>query len=188
MLVGSLVRSFSESYCIELEFSGFAIHVGSENFLRKERKMRTNDEYIVNLVKQVVGNSTISGFKSLRTLQPDAWFLFLYHRIKAKVLKMNDETLGRICGYGHNKNFSEPINSSVGFIFKTGIEEVQSHPLDLNLSGRELLEEIAIRTIVAVTCDIVIQEAYEEIRRTEQGNEYQFDSVMAKYLHSGRRL
>lgn len=117
--------------------------------------------YIVNLAKQLFGASSFPRLSVDDAKHPHATYLRFFEKLKDKVRAMNPETLGRICGYGFRKDFSEPIEFQFdsGFIHKTGLREVHPDPFD-NQTGRELLEAIAIATIVSVACDIVLQPEY----------------------------
>lgn len=143
---------------------------------------RFDQQYIVNLTKQLMGASALFRLAADHLSNPRAMYLFFFEKLKDKVRVMNAETLGIICEFAYAKNFSE--RSSGGFIRKTGIEEVHPHPFDVK-AGRELLEEIAIATIVCVARDIVKQHDYEINRVIDQEEDDLFDRGMREYLHRG---
>lgn len=74
-------------------------------------------------------------------------------RLKKKVKRMKDETLGRIVASGRRKEpfYELPVLSPFGTIkfFNTSLSPA-SDP-----TGREIMEELAIRTIVAKMFDIL---------------------------------
>jgi hypothetical protein len=111
-------------------------------------------------------------------------YLYFFEKLKGEVRKMKPETLGLICEFGEVKDFSAPIGEWTGFIRMTGIEQVHPHPFNPK-SGRELLEELAVATIVSVAHDIVRQTDYEHIREQEQKNDQLFDRGVREYLHRG---
>jgi hypothetical protein len=155
----------------------------------KGEKMRNDKrfdlQYIVNVTNQLVGASTLSKLSSdWRSSYPDALYLYLGPRISEKLKKMNPETLGLICEFGCSKNFSQPLARTTNFIRMTGLADVCPHDLKPT-TGRELLEEIALRTIVAVAVDIARQRGYEAIRDRETEDEELFDRGMRDYIHHG---
>lgn len=134
-----------------------------------------NSQYIVNLAEQIVGKQIISGLKDRGTTEPHDLLLLLSPQIQAKVEKMTPETLGRICACGFYPGGSrarEPLPNEIGFvpstdfICGTGIRDVHPDYFGSGRSGRQLLEKIAIATIVATVNDIIHQEEYQT-QRTE---------------------
>jgi len=149
------------------------------------RELRFNDpEYIVRLSKQLIGSSMIADLKSQKP-EGKTLFIALHHMIKQSVRKMNSATLGKICEYAVSSDFSQPLDSSVGFIRLTGLNDVRPvRPnFDAKLSGRILLEEIAIATIVSVTFDILNQEMYEIQRQEAINQEEEYDRAMHDCIH-----
>jgi hypothetical protein len=150
------------------------------------RKRELNQEYIVNLTKQMFGASTLSKLSGdCRSSCPDAIYLLFFDRLKEKVQVMKSETLGCICGYALQKDFSKPLGSWSGFIRMTGIEQAHPHPFNQNQTGRQLLEEIAIATLASIACDIARQRGYENDRDWEREADEAEDLGMAEYLHRG---
>ena len=144
-----------------------------------------SQEYIVNLTRQLVGGKTVFSLETEREAHPDALYLLLGPRLRKQLGAMTCETLGRICAFGHNKDMSEPLEGTFGFIRKTGIEEVCPHDYSHKLAGRLLCEEVAIRTIIAVLCDIVRQSEYEAERDKQNEFQREYDRTLTEYIHRG---
>jgi hypothetical protein len=147
---------------------------------------KLDQQYIINLTKQLFGTGTLSRLAADRCWHPDATYVFFFEMLNSKLCAMNPETLGRICAYAQSKNYSVPLALSQGFIRKTGIEQVHPHPFDPK-PGYTLLVDIAIATVVSVACDIMRQSYYEEEREREQENDGLFDLGMREYIHRGSK-
>ena len=137
-----------------------------------------NYPYIINLAEDMVGKHIVASLKD-RVSDPHDLFLFLSPHIESKVKKMTAETLGRICAYGFYPGGSmarEPLNpqeidllplaSFRDFVFGTGIKDVHPDSFGSGRSGRRILEQVAIATIIAVINDIIHQDEYQ-MKRTE---------------------
>ena len=188
-LVGPSNELFSSSYRVQIRIFWLLRSMVVTGTLNKERKMgndkRYSQQYIVNVTKQLVGVTTLSKLSGdWGSSHPHALYLYLGPRISEKLKKMNPETLGLICEFGYKKNFSEPLARTTNFIRMTGFADVCPHDLKPT-TGRELLEEIALRTIVAVAVDIARQRGYEAQRDRETEDEELFDCGMANYSHGG---
>lgn len=141
--------------------------------------------YVVNLTRQLVGERTVSALTKSGKATPTALYVYLGGHIRAKLKNMTNEKVGMIGCYGHNKDLSEPLAGTCGFIRKTGIEEVWPHGYSNDCSGREIIEEVAVRTIISVLCDIIRQGDYIRQRDQEEDNEEQYDRAMSDYIHYG---
>ncbi len=148
--------------------SRLVIHRGGGYSRYKESSMRKTDDqsYIVNLTYQLVGRNVIKGMLEEGLHWTDTYLYVFGPDVRAKLDKMTDAKLGEICGFGYSHEHSEPICESRGFIRMTGIQEVRGFHLANVRSGREILLETAVATIMSVLLDIMKQSQYE-IRRDE---------------------
>jgi len=135
-------------------------------------------EYIVNLAEQVVGRGVIQELEEQHInmdslggncdVTPDELFTALYAQVKAKVKEMNPKTLGLICSYALAEDadlgWGRNMGNFTGFIRNT--TTYQTHPQDFNskLSGRDLIEKIAVATIVCVIYDTINQFSWDTQR------------------------
>jgi len=142
-------------------------------------------EYIVRLVKQLVGENVLAGLWVGMRMDFSQVFAIIGPCLQTKVRKMNSATLGRICECSRPSNFSAPLCSwSGGFIRMTGLGDVCSD-FSSKKSGRELLEEIAVATLVSVAYDFIRQRDYKFERQVEIAQEEEFDRGMSDYIHHG---
>ena len=146
--------------------------------------------HIVNLAEQVVGRSVVKELEKQHVrigafapdcdVTPDKLFAALYAQVKAKVKEMNPKTIGSICtyalaedadlGWGHNMgNFS-------GFIRNTTLSAVHPQEFSSKVSGRELIEEVAVATIVCVIYDTISQFGWNTQRSDWQRDRYAYRS------------
>lgn len=120
-------------------------------------------EYIVNLAEQVVGRRVIQELEKQHV--NDELFTALYAQVKAKVKKMNPNTIGRICTYALAEDadlgWGRNMGNFSGFIRNTTISGVHPQDFSSKRSGRELIEEIAVTTIVCVIYDIINQSGWD---------------------------
>jgi hypothetical protein len=135
-------------------------------------------EYIVNLAEHVIGRSVIrelikeftsyedGGYSVFFDLNPDEVFYTLYFSVKHEVKKMNSETLGRICSFAlaEGADLSGYWKPNSEFIRSTTIADVHPQEFSSRMSGRELIEEIAVATIISVAFDIMNQAALNQER------------------------
>jgi len=151
------------------------------------RNYKFGQQYIVNLTKQLFGATVLKS--DYRASDPQAMYLVFFEKLKDKVRKMNPETLGIICEFGYcsNKDGAEFAAGSGTFIRKTGIADVHPHPFEHSKPGRELLEEIAIATIVSVAVDICRQSQYEAEREDEQQQDFLWHLGQREYIHRGSK-
>ncbi len=155
----------------------------------KEQSM----EYIVNLASQVAGvnaefksafiqyEAGIDPYDRKKSIQ--GLFVILSGTIVNRVKEMTPETLGRICAYGlYPGGLTGWADGSV-FIRRTGIKDVHPEDFKAEKPGRELLEEIAVATIVATVFDILHQDNYQENVQWECDLDHQMDRADHAILH-----
>jgi hypothetical protein len=131
-----------------------------------------NAEYIVNLTTQLLGKYALDDLK-LKFLnnacKPRIFFDLLGGIIRGKIVKMNDETLGRICSYAsaegaHWKMYC-PGEKTPKFINCTGLNDVLGDSVGVTFRQQligQYLETIAIATIVCIAFDIVFQSKWQK--------------------------
>ena len=143
--------------------------------------------HIINLTRQLIGERTVAKHVASQIVAlPSTFYALLCGRIRTKLKGVTNEKLGEIGCYGHNKDMGEPLEGALGFMRKTGIEEVWPHDYSHKRSGRGVLEEVAVRTIIAVLCDIVRQSEYEAERDRQNESEREYDRTMTEYYtHRG---
>jgi len=161
--------------------------LGGGNFSKRRRKMNGQD-YIVNLAEQVVGRNVIQelekqhvSFGSSGTdcdVTPDELFTALYAQVKAKVKEMNPKTIGYICTYALAEDADLGLGRNMGnfsgFVRNTTISAVHPQDFSSKLSGRELIEEIAVATIVGVIYDTINQSGWDVDRSDWQIDRYAY--------------
>jgi len=130
--------------------------------------MRTLDwKYITTLVTQLVGQNVISGLKleySDKNCKPRVLHNVFSDKVRAAVEKMNAESLGRICMFnlqgerrwffGEDKS-APPIFISVTRVFTDFVPVIT-----IKDRGEEILEEMAIATLLCILRDIVMQKQW----------------------------
>jgi hypothetical protein len=150
-------------------------------------------DYIVNLTKNLVGHKIIDGIVATHpTGEASATMIVVlnYTSLREQIKKMTDETLGRICSYGTTDGFhtgpaSQPVPS---FINHTGFKDLGiGHPYITGRNGRQILEEVAIATIICVAHDIARQHTLQETWRYECQMEVDLDRAQRDILHPRRR-
>jgi len=130
--------------------------------------MRTLDwKYITNLVTQIIGQNVITGLKTeFRNDNCKPRFInnTFSDRVRAAVRKMNAETLGRICMFnvqgGHMWFFGEDESAPIVFISVTRVFIDFIPVVTRKDCGEEILEEMAIATLLCVLRDIVMQKQW----------------------------
>ena len=135
-------------------------------------------EYIINLAEQIVGKELLVELENKYTkdlyslVEPDELFDELYPQVKAKVKKMNPRTIGFICTFAIDDNVytGYRYENSESFIRATTLSRTHLNNFDCHLSGRELIEEIAVATIISVAFDIIHQNIWDIERTDEQVN------------------
>jgi hypothetical protein len=144
-------------------------------------------EYIVNLVKNVVGREFLSRLngewgENLPTM--------LWRPIEVHVSKMTDETLGRICGYGTSEGIhtTGPLSDVAAgtFLNRTGFKHFERMNTCFHIhlsSGRATLERLAITTIICIARDIVMQEGWQADRQAEVDMEHDLERADHEMLH-----
>ena len=143
----------------------------------------SDPKYIVNLATNIFGKTTLKALASERVFRNGPAFLNEYClHVERAVHSMSDETLGRICGYGRPRGAD--ANSVPGTIRKTFISvtgyknvitygDVSGWTLDLSQkSGRDLMEELAILTIICVARDVIMQPQLKT--NNEESERFQF--------------
>jgi len=139
-------------------------------------------EYIVNLAEQIVGKELLTELekkyiKDLYSLvEPYELFDELYPQVKAKVKKMNPRTIGLICTFAIDDDVCTGFRyeNLTGFMRVATLSRTHLDNFDCHLSGRELIEEIAVATIISVAFDIIHQNIWE-IERTDDQIEHAYE-------------
>lgn len=146
--------------------------------------------YIVNLTKNIIGE------RALFALSADpagghnghALRVFFWERIEKRVSKMSDQSLGHVCTYGGPRGFHMGPAIQTEFLNMTGYKDVCNWTLDPSQkNGREILEELAILTIVCVARDIIRQGDWQLNAAIELDEDVQFERGMRDYIHHGHR-
>ena len=133
-------------------------------------------EYIINLAEQIVGKELLTQLEKKHTVNltslvvPYELFDELYPQVKAKVKKMNPRTIGLICTYAIDDNVytGYRYENFSGFIRVATLSQTHLDNFDCHLSGRELIEEIAVATIISVAFDIIHQNIWDIERIDDQ--------------------
>jgi hypothetical protein len=138
-------------------------------------------EYIVNLANQIVGESAIKelekkyvevGVTSIDCrVTPSELGKILWLQIKTKVSKMNSRTIGYICGFGLGfgvSGYGKYDDNFTGFIRQTSIYDIRPEGFFPSISGRSLIEDIAVATVASVVYDIINQNGWEADRTSWQ--------------------
>ena len=133
-------------------------------------------EYIVNLAEQIVGKALLEELEKKHvvcleaTTDPCELFDELYPQVKAKVKKMNPRTLGLICTHAIDDNVCTGFRyeNRSGFMRVATLSRTHLDNFDCHLSGRELIEEIAVATIISVAYDIIHQNIWDIERIDDQ--------------------
>jgi len=158
--------------------------LGGENFSKRRNKMKEqNLQYIINLATQVVGINNVSYRQALSSYQLSSFSFILSDKVMKDVKKMAPETLGRICAFGLYPGGLATWADCSDFIRKTGIKDVHPEDFKAEKPGFELLEEIAVATIVSTAFDILHQDSYQENARYEQDLDQQLDRAEHAMLH-----
>ena len=131
--------------------------------------------HIVNLAEQVVGRSVVKELEKQHVrigafapdcdVTPDKLFAALYAQVKAKVKEMNPKTIGSICTYALAEDadlgWGRNMGNFSGFIRHTTLSAVHPQEFSSKVSGRELIEEIAVATIIGVVYDTINQSGWD---------------------------
>ena len=133
-------------------------------------------EYIINLAEQIVGKELLTQLEKKHIVDltsliaPYELFNDLYPQVKAKVKKMNPRTIGLICTYAIDDDVCTGFRyeNSSGFMRVATLSQTHLDSFDCHSSGRELIEEIAVATIISVAYDTIHQNIWDIERIDDQ--------------------
>jgi hypothetical protein len=143
-----------------------------------------NPEYIVRLINNFVGTAQIRELTDEHPEYENIWLLYpiIGRAVKEKLKLLNVETLGKIIEYSDwqvriGKPYIERQQCMAAIANDIGIrkEPLSLHPLFPalpkglchGLFGRELLERVALVTILMIVVDMIQQEWYKKSRELE---------------------
>ena len=148
--------------------------------------MRTaweNPQYIINLTRNLVGEQALFEMG----LSEFDWFSWLEPTLVPRIRRMNDETLGRICAYGTQQGLHHGPTCQVAFLNLTGFRDVKPGGFSKDKSGRELLEEMAVATIICVATDIVLQKRHQVLMAADIELEQMVSQTERDMAHARQR-
>lgn len=137
-------------------------------------KAWANPLYIVNLTTAIIGKTVLDEMKarlSHETSVEDC--RSLTYLIAPQIRKMSSEKLGKICAYGTAEGFHRDCRLSEinDFISRTGFDDLGGVSFPSGITGRAMIEEIAISVVICIARDILIQEKWERMREDDRAHD-----------------
>lgn len=121
--------------------------------------------YIIDLTKHMVGESNLR-LKKVHSEGDDAGSLFreLSVHLQSKLAKMKCATLARICTYGTPGGYHREFSKTKVSFFRnrTGFIDLPATQVSVTMHDcHAVLVDMAMRVVVCVARDIILQERYQ---------------------------
>jgi hypothetical protein len=147
--------------------------------------------YIVNVATQIVGQRPLSALgPTIKRADLPASVSILGPLLEPRLKEMNDETLGRICSHGNHNGWhcGMATTPSPAFINKTGFCNLllPGHTIQYNRhTGREILEDVALLTLVCIIQDFLRQHDLQ-MKWQEEYEAHQLERAEHAMIHPNR--
>lgn len=142
--------------------------------------------YIFRLVIQLVGQVTLNALQG-RVRDPQDLMEVLKPVLQKKLKKFRAEKLGVICCYANAVTMQDPYHWPSENIRQTENGQWFDYKI-IGMTGRPMLEYIAMTTLVCVAFDILHQEKYKAERAEAIASEEEYDRGMRDYMHGRGNL